>query len=196
MIIKNNNFLYRPLEEKDLPDMVKWRNDPKINEYTASFNPITLEEEKEWFLKMQKDPTMEVFINYDTAKDRAIGYAMLKHIDLEKKELEVGCYICEHEYLNRGVSFIVAATFLDYLFFKRGFIRAYMYIHEKHEIGIRAGIFMGAVYEGDLVKSIYKDAKTTIYTFYKNNYLKRKEEFKKSKSLYKKLYQNLQFIEE
>jgi RimJ/RimL family protein N-acetyltransferase len=196
MIIKNNNLLFRPLEEKDLSYMVKWRNDPIINKFTASFKPITLDEEINWFKNMQNNPSAEIYLGYDTSKDKPIGYANLKKIDNKKNELEVGCYICEHEYLNKGVSFIVAASFLDYLFFKRNFNRAYMYIHEKHEIGIRAGVFMGAVFEGYLDKSIFRDAKTVIYSFYKDNYIKRKEDFINNPNFYNKLYRSLTYIEQ
>lgn len=46
----------RPLEQKDLALILKWRNHPDVRRYMYSQHPIQLEEHQQWFLNCQSSP--------------------------------------------------------------------------------------------------------------------------------------------
>jgi len=42
----------RPITEADLPDYVKWLNDPDVTQFLESEGPVTLEDEQAWFQRV------------------------------------------------------------------------------------------------------------------------------------------------
>jgi len=46
----------RPIAEADLPDYVRWRNDPEVIQFMAGEpGELTLEQEREWFARISSD---------------------------------------------------------------------------------------------------------------------------------------------
>ena len=42
----------RPITEADLPDYVEWLNDPEVTQFLQTEGPVTLEDEKAWFQRV------------------------------------------------------------------------------------------------------------------------------------------------
>ena len=51
----------RPLKEEDLENLRKWRNDEKISEFLRKINPITPEQQKNWWKSDCEDETVATF---------------------------------------------------------------------------------------------------------------------------------------
>ena len=52
----------RKVTEGDLEQIMQWRMDPEITRYMNTDPKLTLEGQKQWFAKVQKDPDVSYWI--------------------------------------------------------------------------------------------------------------------------------------
>ena len=52
----NMNYTLRPLEEKDLPIILEWRNSEKVHSKMLTDHKITWEEHYSWYQRMKGQP--------------------------------------------------------------------------------------------------------------------------------------------
>ena len=48
-MIIGDQIRYRAIEKEDLPNFVKWLNDPEVRQGLSLVMPLSLAEEEEWF---------------------------------------------------------------------------------------------------------------------------------------------------
>lgn len=113
----------RKFEEKDIPNKVKWINDPKNNQYLHYDLPLTEEGTKVWFLKI-KDLTdrYDAVIEYDGAPVGIIGL-----LNIKNGKAEYYVTMGEADFKGKGIAKRATLLLLDYAFIERKLSEIYLY---------------------------------------------------------------------
>lgn len=74
IVVTYKHVRIRPLVESDLENLRRWRNDEKISEFLRKIDPITPEQQKNWWLRDCTDPTVATFaIDENNELNRMVG---------------------------------------------------------------------------------------------------------------------------
>lgn len=113
----------RRFEEKDIPNKVKWINDPKNNQYLHYDLPLTEEGTKVWFLKI-KDLTdrYDAVIEYDGAPVGIIGL-----LNIKNGKAEYYITMGEADFKGKGIAKRATLLLLNYAFIERKLSEIYLY---------------------------------------------------------------------
>lgn len=113
----------RKFEEKDIPNKVKWINDPKNHQYLHYDLPLTEEGTKVWFLKI-KDLTdrYDAVIEYDGAPVGIIGL-----LNIKNGKAEYYVTMGEADFKGKGIAKRATLLLLDYAFIERKLSEIYLY---------------------------------------------------------------------
>lgn len=81
----------RPLDDRDLFTLHRWRNDPKNRRFFREYRPITLKQHTTWFERLQDDRSTQMFaIGNGTT---LVGVCGLTGIDWINRSAEISLYI-------------------------------------------------------------------------------------------------------
>lgn len=107
----------RPLEEKDAYTSWRWRNDPEVFANTGRrySGPVTLEDELQWIRTVLARPDERRFAIL--ADGVYIGNVYLTGI--KDKEGEIGTFIGEKSYWNKGFGTIAKRLLIEFAFDKQ-----------------------------------------------------------------------------
>ncbi len=113
----------RKFEEKDIPNKVKWINDPENNQYLHYDLPLTKEGTKAWFFKI-KDLTdrYDAVIEYDGAPVGIIGL-----LNIKNGKAEYYVTMGEADFKGKGIAKKATLLLLDYAFIERKLSEIYLY---------------------------------------------------------------------
>ncbi|PKM94215.1 MAG: hypothetical protein CVU84_12190 [Firmicutes bacterium HGW-Firmicutes-1] len=94
----------RPLLEKDLEKIRLWRNQRDIRKWFIDAKEITIEGQQKWFHEyLKKKDELNFVIEEIQGINQPIGMLSLYHIDLDKKEAELGrIFIGVQQALGKG----------------------------------------------------------------------------------------------
>jgi len=151
----------RAIEEKDLPYMILWRNDPRVNQYFFDNPSISLVMQKQWFENLLKD-TREVFwIIENISTGESIGMISLSHIDLRNRKAELGHFLLypPEKYKGKGYGKEVEELVLEYGFNYLGLNRIQLEIFTDNESVINMHKKFGFKIEGTFKQYVFKDGK-------------------------------------
>jgi len=172
MSLISKNLIFRAIEEKDLPLMVKWRNDPENNYYFYEHEPLSMPMQKIWFENYLKNiNTDKIFIIDEKETGNTIGMVSVYHIDWRSRKAEWGRLILEKEVRGKGYSKQIEATIYNYVFeylnlnkllcevfyFNNNVIKAHEKMGSKIEGVLRQHIYRHGTYQDVVVMSILKE---------------------------------------
>ena len=107
-MIYGDRIILRAVEREDLPDYVRWLNDPTVLEYFGSQVPLSLAQEEGWYNGMLQDPSSRAFaVEFE---GQHIGSAGFNDIDGRNASAEVGLFIGLPEMWDRGLGYDVLET--------------------------------------------------------------------------------------
>lgn len=81
----------RCIEESDLKIIQKWRNNESLRRFFREYRDLSLEQEKDWYLKIIFDNRFEMFVI--TAHDKVVGVCGLTYIDWVNRHCDLHFYI-------------------------------------------------------------------------------------------------------
>jgi len=113
MVIKKYGVVLESLTLETAYLVRVWRNDPLINKFMDYRREISMEEQKQWFSKIQDTESDYFLIRKDTLP---IGMIHIDEIDHDNKSAHVGLFIGEAEYHGTGVALAASLCILDYAF--------------------------------------------------------------------------------
>lgn len=113
--IISDNIVLRLLEPRDLSLKVQWYNDPDISRTLILEEPLELEKTRQWFEKIQHDPSRIDWLIEDK-KSNPIGLISLVGIDADQKSAEIFIVIGEKEYWGKGVMLEAEAAVIQLAF--------------------------------------------------------------------------------
>lgn len=113
--IEGATVSFRPIEERDLPDLLRWLADPEVVEFFGD-RPASLDAARRHYMEPDVDPCWRFVIEYE---GRSIGEIQYAHQYLgEEYEWSAGVdiFIGEPDARGRGLGTEAMRTMLRYLF--------------------------------------------------------------------------------
>jgi RimJ/RimL family protein N-acetyltransferase len=155
-MIIGDQIRFRAIEKEDLPNFVRWLNDPEVRQGLCLRYPLSLAEEEEWFAAMIKRPPQErpmaIEIQPDPDKDTWVFVGNLGFFDVnwENRSAEIGIHIGEKEYWNQGFGTEAMRLILKYGFESLNLHRLYLRVFETNQRAIRSYQKAGFIIEGKM----------------------------------------------
>jgi UDP-4-amino-4,6-dideoxy-N-acetyl-beta-L-altrosamine N-acetyltransferase len=133
------------LKDEHLEMVMRWRVKPSVTQFMITDVVYSLENQRKWFGKVQKDTTCSYWVII--YGDIPIGLINLAEIDRTNRRCSAGYYIGENDYMNIGA--MIPPYLYNYVFKEMGFHKIYgevfsgniniLKIHSMHgfrEVGI------------------------------------------------------------
>jgi len=156
-VIGENVYL-RSVEKADLPNFVKWINDPEVTYYLfMGTRPAHLELLIEQWEKEIRNPNEIVLAIVDKKKDKIIGWTGLYSIRWVAQSAEYRAFIGNKKYWNKGIGTEVARLMIKYGFEKLNLNKVWLGVNASHRGAIRSYEKAGFVKEGILREEIFRN---------------------------------------
>ena len=136
----------RPIEREDLPNYLRWINDPDVLAYFGTYLPYNMVKEESWFERMNQDASVLNFaIEYEGQHVGGCGFVNINH---RHQSSEVGLFIGEKSFWDKGLGQDTLRVMLDYGFDFLNLHRIYLRVFVENERGVHAYEKVGFVHEG------------------------------------------------
>lgn len=137
-ILKGKKCDLGDLEEKHLPNLVKWFNDKEVTRYmSVDYSNLTLKKEKQWFEKA-KSSNKDVIFGIHAKEGNIIGSTSLKDIDNNNKHAEFGIAIANKEYWGKGIGTEATKLIVDFGFRILRLNSIYLFVNVDNIAGQKA----------------------------------------------------------
>ena len=150
----------RGAEQTDLPNFVRWMNDPEVIRNLLLYTPLSSLDEQVWFDIMIKSPKEEHVYVIEIFEDNnwlAIGSTGFHSVDWKNRSTEIGISIGEKKYWNCGYGRDTMRLMLRHAFNDLNLNRVYLFVFETNERARKAYLASGFVEEGRLRQDVYKN---------------------------------------
>ena len=186
------NISIRKFEKKDIPDKVRWINDPLNNAFLHYDLPLTEKNTEAWF-----DNNKDNKNRYDAIIDvdgKGVGLIGLISIDYKNRKAEYYVTIGERDYLGKGIAKKASVLLLEYAFRTLNLERIYLYTEVDNLSAVKLYEKIGFKREGIIKKDIlskgrfvdryaygidkdifYHNLETPIFRLADNFYIKRED---------------------
>lgn len=91
-MLKGNHVGLRAIEKEDLPQLMRWRNDPELRKFFRETNEINSTNQQKWF---------------ESVIDKNSIHKMFSIVNLETNELMGACGLCYIDWVNRSADFSI-----------------------------------------------------------------------------------------
>ena len=125
----------RPFRETDIPDKVRWINDPANHRYLHYDLPLTEAGTREWFRRIKDAPERRDFVI--TADGTPCGVIGLLHIDRIRGEAEYYTTVGEPALKRKGIALAASRLLLEFAFGTLG-LRAVYLVTEPDNLPARS----------------------------------------------------------
>jgi UDP-4-amino-4,6-dideoxy-N-acetyl-beta-L-altrosamine N-acetyltransferase len=88
------------LEQNDLPLVIRWNNDERVNVFNGARFPVSAAEQQAWFDRTSGDRTKQKLI-IRSREAGPVGMVSLFNIDVKHQSAEIGIYV-DPEHQRRG----------------------------------------------------------------------------------------------
>ena len=108
------NYTLRPLEEKDLPLILEWRNSDRVHSQMLTNHRITWDEHYAWFQRMKEQSIRRNFVfEY---RGKPIGYIGYIEFDEEQHSCSPGAYLGENIVAPKDAALCLFYASIEYAF--------------------------------------------------------------------------------
>ncbi|HEX2953570.1 MAG TPA: GNAT family N-acetyltransferase, partial [Bacillota bacterium] len=128
--------IIRPLMERDLEALVRWNNDPEVEQFMDGPQPQNLEECKEWYRDCDHTRNYRLYA-LENEKGILLGELELDHIVWRRKEAELRICIGEKNYWNQGYGRAAIESLLGLAFSQLNLNHVYLRVYLFNERAIR-----------------------------------------------------------
>ena len=150
----------RASERVDIPNFVRWINDPEVTGGLLIYLPMSQVEEEAWFENMMKGPAeAHVLVIEAACPDgwRPIGTCSFHDIHWKDRLGEVGILIGEKEYWGQGYGTEAMRLLVRHGFNDLNLNRIFLQVFDNNPRAIRSYEKIGFVHEGRLRQDVYKN---------------------------------------
>ncbi len=170
-MIYGERIRFRGAERADLPDFVRWINDPEVQAGIGIYSPYSQAEEDNWFEEMLKRPRDEHVLvieahqpGGETADDhaeswRVIGSIGLFAIDHRAQSAELGINIGEKSFWDQGYGTEAVRLLVKHGFETLNLHRIFLRVLETNPRAIRAYEKAGFTHEGRQRQAEYRNGR-------------------------------------
>jgi RimJ/RimL family protein N-acetyltransferase len=114
-MLRGTKVVLRPVEERDLPLLARWRNDPENRK--AFFSPFLVNPgaQKQWYEGVLRDGQRVMFM-IESMEGETVGTIGLDGIDWRNQQAQIGQFLLEAEQRQHGYAEDAARVLLQYAF--------------------------------------------------------------------------------
>jgi RimJ/RimL family protein N-acetyltransferase len=143
----------RPVEEGDLDQLARWRNDPRNLQYYFSPFLVNLGAQKKWYEDLLSNPNKVLFI-VETLDGLMVGMIGVDHIDWLNQRCEGGPIVIDPDQRSHGYAEEALELLLEYTFNELNLHRFYVYSYSFNPV-IEFMKWFGFMEEGILRKAAF-----------------------------------------
>lgn len=133
-------YSIRPIEEKDLPMLLDWRNSERVHSKMLTEHKITWEEHFAWFQRIKENPVKRNLIF--ELSGRPIGYIGYTEYDEENRSCSPGAYLGEADVpIDAGL--VLFYMSVEYAFAELGMDRLETSIFKSNKYAMKIDKFLG-----------------------------------------------------
>jgi diamine N-acetyltransferase len=161
-MIYGKRIRLRAPERDDLPDFIKWINDPEVRAGLSLFLPISMVEEEQWFDNMLKSPAEEHPLSIDVKNKNewiTIGDIGLFELDSIARSAEAGILIGDKSYWNQGYGTEAMKLLLKHGFETLNLNRIFLRVYADNPRAIRCYEKVGLIHEGRMRQARFSQGK-------------------------------------
>ena len=123
MNILSQNLTLRAIEERDLPDLQRWSNDPSIQAMLGGWHfPIAEQDQRKWFESLSFNSRDQRFV-IELNGQGLVGTANLVSIDWQNRNAFHGMLIGESRWRGKGLAQEAVRAIMRYAFQELGLHR-------------------------------------------------------------------------
>ncbi|MCI5713382.1 MAG: UDP-4-amino-4,6-dideoxy-N-acetyl-beta-L-altrosamine N-acetyltransferase [Lachnospiraceae bacterium] len=137
-----------PISRKDTENVIRWRNEPYVQDKFIYREKFTKESHEKWLEAMVDTGKVTQFIIYTKAERKAIGSVYLRDINQKDKRAEFGIFIGEKEYWGKGFGNEATKLILNYAFRTLCLHKVMLRVFASNKRAIRSYEKAGFVQEG------------------------------------------------
>ena len=143
----------RPITREDTPNIISWRNNPRVLHNFIDQNPLDEETHLSWLDNyVDKGKTAQFII---CANGADVGSVYLRDICHIHKKAEFGIFIGDDAYTGKGIGTEAARLIIDYGFMELGMNKIFLRVLAENVSAIRSYEKSGFVPEGCFVEDVY-----------------------------------------
>jgi len=179
-MITGKQVRLRAINKDDLPQFVVWMNDPDVFRNTSLFAPLSMEQEEQWYRDTLAHPVEEQPLAIEVKTDggwKLVGNVGLMNLDQRIRSAEIGIFIGDKSYWDKGYGTEAMQMILDFGFGSVNLNRIYLRVFETNPRGIRCYEKVGFQLEGRMRQAYYLDGKhidVLLMSILKNEWLEKK----------------------
>lgn len=160
-LLTGERVAFKTIDEQDSDLVFRWRNDKDLNNsILAPSFPYTSEKAKNWINNCNRDENQLVFgIVFIENEAKLIGVIRLMFINWINRNAEIGIFIGEKDYQNRGIGKETIQLILNYGFNDLNLERIYLKVGVTNYQAIKLYINCGFFKEGTLRKHHWSNGK-------------------------------------
>jgi RimJ/RimL family protein N-acetyltransferase len=150
----------RVVEKKDIPNILKWFNDPEVIQYLQFYLPLTEEMEVKWLERVNTSGNDIVFVIEAVAEDgkfKPIGTCGLHEINWKDRKATAGIAIGEKEFWNGGRGTEAASLLVEYAFCQLNLNRIGSSVYDFNERSLAMQKKIGFQIEGRRRQAVFKN---------------------------------------
>ena len=158
----------RAIEEDDLPQLLLWRNNPKLRKYFREFKELSVANQKQWYSeRVIKDPNTHMFSIVNLADNHLIGACGLCYIDWKNRNADFSLYIGKDgQYIDAKFSADAGKILLSFGFRELNLHRIYAEIFEFDNAKRRLLKKLKFIYEGTHRDTVWCNGKWYASEYY------------------------------
>ena len=113
-VINGEKVRLRPITENDTADIVRWRNDPQVQQFFIFREPFTYEMHENWLRSKVATGKVIQYMIEDKSNGQSVGSVYFRDIDPVNESAEYGIFIGEASARGRGFGSETAKLFSDF----------------------------------------------------------------------------------
>lgn len=149
----------RAIERADIPNFVRWFNDPEVRRFLLRHRPLSQAEEERWFEEqLSRTDTLILAIEVQVGEEWVhIGNIGLHRIDLKNRTATLGIVIGEKAFWGKGYGREALRVLLRYAFFELGLHRVELETFAFNERALRCYRAVGFKEVGVRRQALFRD---------------------------------------
>ena len=165
-----NKITLEAVEEKDLPPLLKWRNNADFRQYFREYRELTFDHHLKWYKdKILNDDSWQFFAVRDQASQKLIGSTGLTYIHWVYRTAELSIMIGDTDFHGGGYGADTLQTLLRYGFKNLNLNKVWCEVYDNNsavklyrktgfrdEGVLRQHVFKNGHYHDALILSILK----------------------------------------
>ncbi len=151
----------RAIEREDIPNFLRWFNDPEVRQFLEMYLPLSAAQEERWFQTLVERQE-EIVLAVEAWVEGAwihIGNAGLHRLDWKNRRATLGIVLGEKRFWNRGHGTEAVRTLLRFAFHELGLHRVELEVYSFNPRAIHSYEKAGFRREGVRREALFRDGR-------------------------------------